>query len=100
MNRRLFSSSSDRTSEYAEKLKVSAENDFRAGFTTVGIHRDDIGAYINGQTVPPYGFQSGVPLGKYHIVFVQSADIRGLDLRYGNFAPAAVPFGEQEIRTS
>ncbi len=44
-------------SEYAEKLKASAENDFRAGFTTVGIHRDDIGAYINGLSVRDFGSQ-------------------------------------------
>lgn len=43
--------------EYAEKLKVSAENDFRAGFTTVGIHRDDIGAYIDGLSVRDFGSQ-------------------------------------------
>lgn len=43
--------------EYAEKLKASAENDFRAGFTTVGIHRDDIGAYINGLSVRDFGSQ-------------------------------------------
>lgn len=43
--------------EYAEKLKSSAENDFRTGFTTVGIHRDDIGAYINGLSVRDFGSQ-------------------------------------------
>lgn len=43
--------------EYAEKLKASAENDLRAGFTTVGIHRDDIGAYINGLSVRDFGSQ-------------------------------------------
>lgn len=43
--------------EYAEKLKASAENDMRAGFTTVGIHRDDIGAYINGLSVRDFGSQ-------------------------------------------
>lgn len=43
--------------EYAEKLKASAENDFRAGFTTVGIHRDDIGAYIDGLSVRDFGSQ-------------------------------------------
>lgn len=44
-------------SEYAEKLKASAENDMRAGFTTVGVHRDDIGAYINGLSVRDFGSQ-------------------------------------------
>lgn len=43
--------------EYAEKLKASAENDMRAGFTTVGVHRDDIGAYINGLSVRDFGSQ-------------------------------------------
>lgn len=43
--------------EYAEKLKASAENDMRAGFTTVGVHRDDIGAYINGFSVRDFGSQ-------------------------------------------
>ncbi|MBD5144670.1 MAG: DNA replication/repair protein RecF [Ruminococcus sp.] len=43
--------------EYLEKLKASAENDLRAGFTTVGIHRDDIGAYINGLSVRDFGSQ-------------------------------------------
>lgn len=43
--------------EYLEKLKASAENDLRAGFTTVGVHRDDIGAYINGLSVRDFGSQ-------------------------------------------
>lgn len=43
--------------EYAEKLKASAESDMRAGFTTVGVHRDDIGAYINGLSVRDFGSQ-------------------------------------------
>ena len=43
--------------EYLEKLKASAENDLRAGFTTVGVHRDDIGAYIDGLSVRDFGSQ-------------------------------------------
>lgn len=43
--------------EYLEKLKASAENDLRAGFTTVGVHRDDIEAYINGLSVRDFGSQ-------------------------------------------
>lgn len=43
--------------EYLEKLKKAFQNDLRAGFTTVGIHRDDIGAYINGLAVREFGSQ-------------------------------------------
>ena len=43
--------------EYTEKLRASAESDLRAGFTTVGVHRDDIGAYINGLSVRDFGSQ-------------------------------------------
>ncbi len=43
--------------EYLEKLKSTAVNDIRAGYTTVGIHRDDLGAYINGISVREFGSQ-------------------------------------------
>ncbi len=43
--------------EYLEKLKNAFETDLRAGFTTVGVHRDDIGAYINGLSVRDFGSQ-------------------------------------------
>ncbi len=43
--------------EYLEKLKAALETDMRAGFTTVGVHRDDIGAYINGLSVRDFGSQ-------------------------------------------
>lgn len=43
--------------EYTEKLRASAESDLRAGFTTVGVHRDDIGAYIDGLSVRDFGSQ-------------------------------------------
>ncbi len=43
--------------EYLEKLKGALETDLRAGFTTVGVHRDDIGAYINGLSVRDFGSQ-------------------------------------------
>jgi len=43
--------------EYLEKLGAAYENDLRAGFTTVGVHRDDIGAYINGLSVRDFGSQ-------------------------------------------
>lgn len=52
-----ISNTEELEAEYAEKLKASAENDFRAGFTTVGVHRDDIGAYINGLSVRDFGSQ-------------------------------------------
>ncbi len=43
--------------EYLEKLSAAYENDLRAGFTTVGVHRDDMGAYINGLSVRDFGSQ-------------------------------------------
>ncbi|MCL2054679.1 MAG: DNA replication/repair protein RecF [Oscillospiraceae bacterium] len=42
---------------YLSKLKKSLKKDLQAGFTTIGIHRDDIIAEINGLPVREYGSQ-------------------------------------------
>lgn len=42
---------------YYNKLKSSLENDIRQGFTSVGIHRDDLCCYINGRSARTYGSQ-------------------------------------------
>ena len=42
---------------YLDKLKKSLNDDVRAGFTTVGVHRDDIIAEINGQPARYLGSQ-------------------------------------------
>ena len=43
--------------EYRRKLEESLEADKRAGFTTVGVHRDDLGAYIDGLPIREFGSQ-------------------------------------------
>ncbi len=43
--------------EYEQKLKASLSNDLRAGFTTIGIHRDDLESYVNGMDVRYFGSQ-------------------------------------------
>ncbi len=43
--------------EYLEKLKGAVQNDIKAGYTTIGVHRDDLGAYINGLSVRDFGSQ-------------------------------------------
>ncbi len=43
--------------EYLAKLRSTVANDIRAGYTTVGVHRDDVGAYINGLSVREFGSQ-------------------------------------------
>lgn len=42
---------------YIDRLKASEEVDIKTGFTNAGIHRDDIGAYINGLSVREFGSQ-------------------------------------------
>ena len=42
---------------YLEKLRKSLNDDIRAGFTTVGVHRDDIITEINGQPARYLGSQ-------------------------------------------
>lgn len=42
---------------YLEKLRNSLNDDMRAGFTTVGVHRDDIITEINGQPARYLGSQ-------------------------------------------
>ena len=43
--------------EYRRRLEESLEADKRAGFTTVGVHRDDLGAFINGLPIREFGSQ-------------------------------------------
>ncbi len=42
---------------YLDKLRASASDDIRAGFTTCGIHRDDIVTKIGGLSVRDFGSQ-------------------------------------------
>ena len=42
---------------YFEKLQQSLEQDIRCGFTTVGVHRDDLELFVNGLSVKTYGSQ-------------------------------------------
>ena len=42
---------------YLKRLEEAAEIDVRSGFTTAGVHRDDVGAYINGLSVREFGSQ-------------------------------------------
>lgn len=47
----------DELEKYQAKLSESFENDLRQGFTTVGIHRDDIEFEIEGKSAKIYGSQ-------------------------------------------
>lgn len=42
---------------YLKKLKAAVSADIKLGFTTVGIHRDDLAAYINDLPVREFGSQ-------------------------------------------
>lgn len=42
---------------YYDKLKKSYQNDLKQGFTTLGIHRDDLEVLIDGHSVRTYGSQ-------------------------------------------
>ena len=42
---------------YLERLSGSAETDIKTGFTNVGIHRDDLGTYINDLSIREFGSQ-------------------------------------------
>ena len=43
--------------EYRKKLEEAFSSDIRAGFTTVGVHRDDLVFFIDGLPVREYGSQ-------------------------------------------
>lgn len=43
--------------KYLKKLEASKDNDINAGFTTCGVHRDDLITRINGLSVREYGSQ-------------------------------------------
>ena len=45
------------TENYEQKLKKNREIDIQKGFTSVGVHRDDIEIYINGKNAAIYGSQ-------------------------------------------
>ncbi len=47
----------DLASEYLDVLKRNVEEDIRAGFTTKGVHRDDIAARINGLSCRDFASQ-------------------------------------------
>ncbi len=43
--------------KFLEKLKENRKKDIEKGYTTIGIHRDDIYFYINGKKIDTYGSQ-------------------------------------------
>ena len=43
--------------EFLEKLKNNRKNDLEKGYTTAGIHRDDIYFFINGKKIDVFGSQ-------------------------------------------
>ncbi len=60
---------------YYQAVKASCEQDFRLGFTTVGVHRDDLVLCLNGREVKTYGSQGqqrstvlALKLGEAHIL--------------------------------
>ncbi|MCM1523356.1 MAG: DNA replication/repair protein RecF [Ruminococcus sp.] len=42
---------------YYQRLKSSVRDDIKAGYTTCGVHRDDVAAVINGLSVREFGSQ-------------------------------------------
>lgn len=50
-------SAEDIKKEFSEKLKACQKNDICAGFTTVGVHRDDLYIKINGYDAKSFGSQ-------------------------------------------
>lgn len=45
------------TEEYKRRLDGATDSDLRAGFTTVGVHRDDLVFFVKGLPVREYGSQ-------------------------------------------
>lgn len=43
--------------QYLQRLEETAENDKKLGYTGVGIHRDDMHAFVNGVSLRDYGSQ-------------------------------------------
>lgn len=43
--------------EYLRKIKETVDVDMRTGYTGIGVHRDDIGIFINGLSVRDFGSQ-------------------------------------------
>ena len=47
----------DKLMYYRKKLKDNLKNDIYKGYTTKGIHRDDLEVYLNGKSINLYGSQ-------------------------------------------
>ncbi|MEG0691486.1 MAG: DNA replication/repair protein RecF [Oscillospiraceae bacterium] len=47
----------DKVMQYQEILKANFQTDVRQGYTTIGIHRDDLDIFIDGKSVKTYGSQ-------------------------------------------
>lgn len=52
-----YSNAAQFCDDYIKKLKESIGNDVAQGYTTKGVHRDDIDIYINGYSARSYGSQ-------------------------------------------
>ena len=49
--------SGEMAGEYLSLLKKNRAEDIRLGFTLIGVHRDDVGVYINGSAAKDFGSQ-------------------------------------------
>ncbi len=49
--------SGEMAAEYLEMLRKNRSEDIRVGFTTAGVHRDDVGVIINGSLAKDFGSQ-------------------------------------------
>lgn len=67
---------------YLKKLKASASADVRLGFTTVGVHRDDLAAYINDLPVREFGSQGQA---RSAALSMKLAHARILKAEYGEY---------------
>ena len=47
----------EKTENFMKELKAQRAKDIELGYTTVGIHRDDLKFYINSKEVKPYASQ-------------------------------------------
>lgn len=68
--------------KYLSVLKEKRQDDIRFGYTTAGVHRDDIAVYLNGSAARDFGSQGqnrsaalSMKLGQAYILFEETKDM-------------------------
>lgn len=69
-------------SEYLEKLRASRSDDIKFGYTSLGVHRDDLGVYIDGSVARDFGSQGqnrsaalSMKLSQAYILFEETGEM-------------------------